>query len=303
MGRRRRRSGGEDLIGPIVALVFLLVFWASGFNIQRATQIIQGLFGLLIVGVVSVGVVGILFFVIRAIVRARRARVSLPITEHNRLPTFVNAAPPQPPVSGKSWRFDDLVYKDAGNAGQSVSSPPVAESLVEKLRATDWYQFEKVVGLIYQSQGYILHRRGGANPDGGIDLIIEKNGERAAVQCKRWKKWKLDVPKVRELFGAMTHEGIPRGVMVSLNGFTLDAKQLAVEHNIDIVHDENLCVMITGLSQELQKKVVEMLDDETKHCPKCEALMIWRTPKPGKKQFVPFWGCSRYPQCYGRLND
>jgi hypothetical protein len=124
----------------------------------------------------------------------------------------------------------------------------------------------------------------------------------AAVQCKRWKKWKVDVPKVRELFDAMTHEEIPRGVIVALNGFTLEAKQLAVEHNIDIIHDENLSVMIAGLASEDQRKVVAMLDDETKHCPKCEATMVQRSPKPGKN-WTPFWGCSRYPQCPGRLQD
>jgi restriction system protein len=204
--------------------------------------------------------------------------------------------------------FRHLIRK----SGQSSSPPerkvfpetssPAAESVVEKLRAMDWYQFEKVVDLIYQSQGYALHRRGGANPDGGIDLIIEKNGERAAVQCKRWKKWKVDVPKVRELFGAMTHEGISRGVIVALNGFTLEAKQHAIEHNIDIVHDENLSVMIAGLSPDDQRKVVTMLNDKTKHCPKCEAVMTLHTPKAGKN-WSPFWGCSRYPRCHGKLQD
>ena len=100
----------------------------------------------------------------------------------------------------------------------------------------------------------------------------------------------------------MTHEGLTRGVMVALNGFTIEAKQLAVEHNIDIVHVENLATMIAGLSPADQLKVQAMLDDETKHCPKCEASMVWRKPKPGRN-WTPFWGCSRYPQCYGRLQE
>jgi restriction system protein len=108
------------------------------------------------------------------------------------------------------------------------------------------------------------------------------------------------VPKVRELFGAMTHEGLHRGLIVALNGFTPEAKQLAIEHNIGIVHDENLAVMIAGLATADQLKVQAMLADTTKHCPKCEATMVWRTPKPGKN-WRPFWGCARYPQCHGRL--
>src|SRR5262245_4171820 len=36
-------------------------------------------------------------------------------------------------------------------------------------------------------------RRGGANPDGGIDLVIERDGQRSAVQCKQWKTWNVGV--------------------------------------------------------------------------------------------------------------
>lgn len=31
---------------------------------------------------------------------------------------------------------------------------------------------------------------------------------------------------------------------------------------------------------------------------KCEAPMVLRTG-----DFTPFWGCSRYPRCRGRLNE
>ena len=110
------------------------------------------------------------------------------------------------------------------------------------------------------------------------------------------------MPKVRELFGAMTHEGIPHGVIVALNGFTLEAKKLAVEHNIDIVNGENLGFMIAGLAPSDQCKVQDLLDDKTKRCPKCETIMVLRTPKAGE-HWTSFWGCSRYPRCHGRLKD
>jgi|GEM_PF-446646 len=296
MGRRRKERGIEELVGPIIIVLFLILFWASGFDIHRTLQLVKGLIVLIVVVAVSIA----LFFVIRYFVRRNRAS-AMPTTspQPSRTRTNMKVTPPSSATqdSTPGWRYEGPLLDETPNP--DMTEPP---SVVDKLRATDWYQFEKVVGLIYEAQGYRLYRRGGANPDGGIDLIIEKDGERAAVQCKRWKKWKVDVPKVRELFGAMTHEGLTRGVMVALNGFTIDAKQLAVEHNIDIVHDENLATMITGLSPADQLKVQAMLDDETKHCPKCEATMVWREPKPGKN-WTPFWGCSRYPQCYGRLQE
>lgn len=37
-------------------------------------------------------------------------------------------------------------------------------------------------------------------------------------------------------------------------------------------------------------------------CPECGAKMTLRRPKPEGKQFDPFWGCSRYPDCRGTRN-
>lgn len=37
-------------------------------------------------------------------------------------------------------------------------------------------------------------------------------------------------------------------------------------------------------------------------CPDCGARMILRKPyRPamGRKQFDPFWGCNRFPDCHG----
>ena len=59
------------------------------------------------------------------------------------------------------------------------------EELIKQLRAIDWFQFEKLVELVYLKLGYPVARKGGANPDGGIDLIIEKDGQTIAVQCKQ----------------------------------------------------------------------------------------------------------------------
>ena len=277
MGRRRRREPDIfDIIGPIAGLVILVVMFASlggknlfGGVLQDFFALITGVF-LTVLIIAVVGIIG--YFVLKS------------LSQKNTRPMYHESLKPTPFAVGEP-------------------SPPKAESVVDKLRATDWYQFEKVVGLVYESQGYRLSRRGGANPDGGIDLLIEKNGERAAVQCKRWKKWKVDVTKVRELFGAMTHEGIPHGVIVALNGFTLEAKQLAVQHNIDIIADENLAAIIAGLAPDDQRKVLTMLADKTKYCPKCESVMEWKTP-PAGKSWKPFWGCPRYRHgCNGKLEE
>ena len=38
------------------------------------------------------------------------------------------------------------------------------------------------------------------------------------------------------------------------------------------------------------------------YCPICGARMALRKPKPGGKDFAPFWGCSTFPDCRGTYN-
>ena len=38
------------------------------------------------------------------------------------------------------------------------------------------------------------------------------------------------------------------------------------------------------------------------YCPICGAIMRLRKPKPGSKDFKPFWGCNDYPTCKGTRN-
>ncbi len=56
-------------------------------------------------------------------------------------------------------------------------------TISEKLRKIDWFQFEKLIEIIYVHRGYSVKRLGGANPDGGVDLIIEKETQKSVVQC------------------------------------------------------------------------------------------------------------------------
>ena len=83
-------------------------------------------------------------------------------------------------------------------------------SLVEKLRMIDWFQFEKLIATVYQSKNYTVVRIGGANPDGGVDLMVESPATRFVVQCKQWKSWKIGVRQIREFLGTLTDSGVSR---------------------------------------------------------------------------------------------
>jgi restriction system protein len=186
-------------------------------------------------------------------------------------------------------------------ANLKVESPEPARveikpsQLLEQLKKIDWFQFEKIVALTYRKLGYTVNRRGGASPDGGIDLIIEKDGIIKAVQCKQWRTWNVGVKPVREFLGALTDAKIEKGVFITLRGYTGDAKQLAEKHGIEILKETGLTGMLEATDARFDPETLEILKDTRKFCPKCEREMALKTATKGKGAGQQFWACTGYP--------
>ena len=49
---------------------------------------------------------------------------------------------------------------------------------------------------------------------------------------------------VREFLGAMTDEGVKKGIFITSRGYTDEAKQLAEKHAIEIVNEHGLAMML-----------------------------------------------------------
>ena len=169
---------------------------------------------------------------------------------------------------------------------------------MSQLRSIDWFQFEKLVELAYRKSGYSVQRRGGANPDGGIDLILDRDGQRTAVQCKHWQKWKVGVKPVREFLGALKDSGIERGIFITLQGYTADANLLAEKHGIKILNQTSLVELLEATNARFDPQTLAILRDEQKYCPKCESQMVERIARKGVNIGQRFWGCSKYPKCH-----
>jgi restriction system protein len=172
------------------------------------------------------------------------------------------------------------------------------QELIDQLKAIDWFQFEKLVGLLYEEAGYSVERKGGAKADGGVDLVVSKPpNERGVVQCKHWRNWRVSVKDIRELVGAMAAIGIDQGVCVTLRGYTEDARDLAAQQGIFLYDETNLIQMLKTSRGETIPRLAQFLSDPRKHCPKCEREMTLRTAKKGANAGKKFWGCSGYPKC------
>ncbi len=177
-----------------------------------------------------------------------------------------------------------------------LNNPQMAE-LLAKIKSIDWFQFEKLIGLLYEDAGYTVQRKGGAKADGGVDLIVEKPGKAAAIQCKHWNSWKVPPKDIRELIGAMADTGVQHGVCVTMRGFSDDARKLAARQGIVLYTEIDIVEMIIGADSECAPRIAELLNDTRKFCPKCENEMVIRTAKKGKNAGKQFWGCRGYPNC------
>ncbi len=186
---------------------------------------------------------------------------------------------------------------------KSVAKPRITTAdLLAQIHNLDWFQFEKIMDLLFHLEGYRVERRGGANPDGGIDLVLEKGNELWAVQCKHWKVFKVKVGQIREFIGALKEAEIERGIFITLRGYTADACQLAAKHQIQTLGESDLARMLKSANATEDPIILALLSDQRKFCPKCEREMILRTANKGPGAGKRFWGCSGYPKCHYTLS-
>jgi hypothetical protein len=94
---------------------------------------------------------------------------------------------------------------------------------IKKLKREFWlalngYEFEREVAHVFERMGYKA-RVTPKSGDGGIDIILEKDACRFAVQCKHHSK-PVGPSPVRELMGVVASQRFDGGIFVSLNGFS-----------------------------------------------------------------------------------
>jgi restriction system protein len=175
----------------------------------------------------------------------------------------------------------------------------VAESTAaDRLNSMSWQQFELVVGEGFRRHGYAVGETGGGGPDGGIDLVVRKGGEKFLVQCKQWRALKVGVSVVRELYGAMAADGASGGFVVTSGRFTDEAKAFASGRNIELLDGPLLNLLIHDAAG-VGEAPVPILEATVPCCPVCAKSMVERTAKRGATVGASFWGCLQYPGCRG----
>jgi restriction system protein len=170
-----------------------------------------------------------------------------------------------------------------------------------KVASLTWQEFERLVAEGFRQRGFQVTERGGAGPDGGVDLELARGGERHLVQCKHWRAQQVGVSVVRELYGSMAAERAAGGYVVTSGSFTRDANEFSVGRNIELMDGRGLAALLCD-AQAMVKPIdsmpaVNMNAPKAPSCPECQSTMVLRVAKRGAHVGRAFWGCARYPKC------
>ena len=173
---------------------------------------------------------------------------------------------------------------------------------LDTIRDLPWQQFEELVAEAYRRQGYTVVENHHGGPDGGVDLRLKKGGSLHLIQCKSWRKKKIGVRVVRELYGVMAAEHASAGSIVCTGMYTQEAKNFAHGRNIDLVEGPQLETMIKQVqsvqpTQAAQESVSPVTTPTAPPCPKCGNDLVIRVARKGKNPGNEFLGCSAFPAC------
>lgn len=183
----------------------------------------------------------------------------------------------------------------------NVSANPTADAL----QGMSWQAFEQLVGEIFRQQGFQVLETGGGGPDGGVDLVLWRDGETHLVQCKQWRAFRVGVDVVRAHYGVMAARGAASGFVVTSGRFTDEARAFAEGRHVRLIDGPRLL----GLIQQVQSAAsptppvtaTTPIQPTPPACPRCGQVMVRRVAQRGANAGKAFWGCTGYPACRGTL--
>ncbi|HTN76227.1 MAG TPA: restriction endonuclease [Pirellulaceae bacterium] len=120
---------------------------------------------------------------------------------------------------------------------------------IDSLRQISWRQFEQLTGEAFRRQGYAIEETGLGGADGGIDLVLHKNGQTTLVQCKQWQHRQVGVKIVREMYGLLLHHQAAAVKIVALGDYTSDAQRFAQGKPIALIHGGELIATVRSLQK------------------------------------------------------
>ena len=119
------------------------------------------------------------------------------------------------------------------DALEKANSPRHADQ-----RPKDPYEYEHYCAQILRSNGWEVAVTK-ASGDQGADIRAKKNGVSIVVQCKLFSS-PVGNKAVQEVFASQRYYSAAYGVVITNNGFTKSARQLAAASSVMLIHDSEI---------------------------------------------------------------
>ena len=189
---------------------------------------------------------------------------------------------------------------------------------LESIRELPWRRFEELVAEAFRRDGYAVIENADAAADGGADIRLRKGGESYLVQCKNWRKQRIGVATVREMYGVLMAESAWEVFVVCSGTFTAEAVRFAEGKPINLVDGDELMEMVARVRRDESNAVhassahQEPLDANVRgqqpdgpesmypgapSCPRCGGNLVVRSAGRGKNAGRRFWECETFPKC------
>lgn len=296
--KKKKNDFSQEIFGMIMIFATISAF----------SPVLRGkLFHFLKFSIATAIIIGVVFFVFK-ILKPKDKVVSR--YEFNSLPSARSSINNGPRTElEKAWEFNPVQPVDTDSGEWIFRSDEAAGSRewsIEILKQLEWKRFETVCNEYLKAIGHDA-RETRIGPDGGVDIIVRKEGQDkplAIVQCKAWNTYKVGVKPVRELFGLMAAERVTTGMFISSGEFTAEAISFAEGKRLRLINGDKLVTAIKKLSAEQQQQLLDLAlegDFTSPTCPRCGIKMAVREVSRGKNAGNNFWGCINYPRCRSTL--
>lgn len=193
---------------------------------------------------------------------------------------------------------------------RTIRARNAAGKTLEQIQALSPEQFEEWVGARFRDLGYSV-KVTGLSGDHGADLLAEKQGEVAVIQCKNYKAWSVGEPILRDLYGTMHDFKATKAYLVTTGQLTKAAAEWVKGKPIEVWDSEYLVSLSARLADKrptaspgetaespasvghrMESPVADSTGAPT--CPKCGSTLVARRNRNTREAF---WGCSKYPAC------
>ena len=135
----------------------------------------------------------------------------------------------------KLKKFEEELFKENANHVKKIR--------MEDIETMNGFEFERFCKDLFQKMNFKVATTKKSG-DQGADIIMEKDGEKIAVQTKRYSKGIVGNKAVQEIVATLKYYNCNKGIVVTNSRFTKSAQDLARKNKIELIDRDKIKKLI-----------------------------------------------------------